>query len=175
MDKIEDGIPNFDEMISPVEVAEPAEEPAGDEVKPADPHADPHPNPHEDLFADEKKAGDPSRYLVIAGVIGIPVVFLLLAWFGLLNFPTAVYIICLAFIPLVLWMGRKTNTVYTVFLGCIIAALLTCVYCLWVALASYNFDVKAQEAKQRVGMVEPVDRAMFVENGVNAAGTFADC
>jgi len=175
VDKIEDGIPNSDEMISPVEVAEPAGEPAGDEVKRADPHADPHPNPHDDLFADEKTGGDRSRYLVIGGVIGVPVVFLVIAWLGLLNYSTAVYITCLGFLPLVLWMGRKTNTVYTVFLGCIIAVLLTCVYLLWVVLGKYNFDVKAQEAKQRVGMVQPVDRGLLVATAANAANTFADC
>ena len=47
-------------------------------------------------------------------------------------------------------MGRKTNTVFVVFLGCVLAAVLTAVYCLWMELARYKFDIKAQDAKQRV-------------------------
>ena len=62
------------------------------------------------------------------------------------------------FIPLVLWVGRKTNTVYVVLLGCVIAVLMTCIYCLWAVLARYHFDVKAPEATQRVGVAEPVNR-----------------
>jgi len=167
VDKIEDGVLNSDEMISPAEASAPAEEPANDEVKPA--------KAHTDLFADEKTADKRSLYLVVAGAIAVPVVFLALASFEFLNFSTAVYIVGLCSIPLVLWAGHKTNTVYVVFLGIILAALMTCLYCLWVALAKYNFDVKAQEAKQRVGMVQPVDRGLFVETGTNAAYTFADC
>ena len=87
-----------------------------------------------DLFADEKKA-DMTPFLVIAGVLGLAVVILLAAWTCYWNYSTAVYFIGLTFIPLMLWLGRKTNTVYVVFLGCIIAVLMTCVYCLWTVLA----------------------------------------
>ena len=50
-------------------------------------------------------------------------------------------------------MGRKTNTVFVVILGCVLAAVLTSVYCLWMELVRYKFDIKAQDAKQRVSMV----------------------
>jgi uncharacterized protein (DUF58 family) len=99
----------------------------------------------------------------------------MLAWFEVMDFSTAVYIIGLGFLPLILWMGRMTNTVYVVFLGCILAALLTCLYCLWVMLAQYRFDVKASEAKQRVAMAQPVDCGMLAAADAIATNTFADC
>ncbi len=56
-----------------------------------------------------------------------------------------------------LWLGHKTNTVYVVILGCVLAAVLTAVYCLWTEMERYNFDIKAQEAKQRVTMTAPCE------------------
>ena len=165
MDKIEDGILDSDEMTSPDEASAPAEEPSDDDVKETKAPVD--------LFADEKKIDMQPVYL-IAGTISLAVVLLVIAWSGLWNYSTAVYIIGLIFIPLVLWMSRKTNTVYVVFLGCIIAALMTCLYCLWIVLAKYHFDVKASEAKQRVTMAQPVDRGVLVAAG-DATNTFADC
>ena len=123
MAKIEDESPNPDETISPVELADVAEQPAGDEAKPVEAHAEPaaEAKPAAEAgtedFGEEKRPRNLSRYVVIAIVIGVPVVFLAIAFVGLLNFSTAIYIICLAFIPVGLWLGRKTNTVYTVFLG----------------------------------------------------------
>lgn len=110
-----------------------------------------------------------------AGALGLAVVLLLMAWAGLWNYSTAVYVTGLIFIPLLLWMGRKTNTVYTVFLGCVIAVLMTCIYCLWAVLAQYHFDVKASEAKQRVGMAQPVDRGWQFAASTDTANTSGEC
>ena len=126
------------------------------------------------IFADEKKA-DMTPLFLTAGVLGLAVVLLLIAWAGLWNYSTAVYVTGLTFIPLLLWMGRKTNTVYTVFLGCVIAVLMTCIYCLWAVLAQYHFDVKASEAKQRVGMAQPVDRGWQLAASTDMANTFGEC
>lgn len=170
MDDIEGGIPNsdeVDEVIAPDEASAPAEEPAPDEAKRA--------KAHRDAFGDEAAPDNRSLYLAIGGVIGIPLIFLLLAWFEVMNFSTAIYVIGMGFIPLILWMGRMTNTVYVAFLGCILAALLTCLYCLWVMLAHYNFDVKASEAKQRVAMAQPVDCGLLAVADAIATSTFADC
>ncbi len=111
-----------------------------------------------DLFADEKKT-DMTPFLVIAAVLGLAVVIFLAGWALRWNTSTAVYFIGLTFIPLMLWLGRRTNTVYVVFLGCVIAVLMTCVYCLWTVLANeYRVDVKASQATQRAAMAQPVDR-----------------
>jgi len=53
--------------------------------------------------------------------------------------------------------------------------LMTCLYCLWTVLAKYHFDVKASEAKQRVGVVQPVDRGWQLATRADTANTFADC
>jgi hypothetical protein len=92
------------------------------------------------------------------------------------NYATAVYLVGLTFIPLLLWLGRKTNTVYVVFLGIVIAGLMTGIYYLWVILADgYHFDVKASEAKQRVGMIERVDPGWQLAIRDDSINPFADC
>jgi hypothetical protein len=156
-----------EQPATPVEELETVEEPAAEKAEPAkkgkkEKKAKKEKKPKEakketDAFWEEKKARDPSFYLAMGLVIGIPVVLLAAAQFKYLNFSTAIYIVGLCSIPLVLWMGRRTNTIYVVFMGIILAALITCIYAMWVVLAKYNFDVKAQEAKQRVAMVQPVD------------------
>jgi hypothetical protein len=128
-----------------------------------------------DLFADEKKT-DMTPFLLVAGVLGLTVLLLLVAWAGYWNFPSAVYVSGLTFVPLLLWLSRKTNTVYVVLLGCGIVVLMTSIYLLWVRLADdYRFDVKASEAKQRVGMVQPVDRGWQLAIRADATDTRADC
>jgi hypothetical protein len=128
-----------------------------------------------DIFADEKKA-DMTPLFAILAVFGLTVVFLLIAWLGYLKFSTAVYFGGLAFIPLLLWMGRKANTVYVVFLGVVIAALMTGIYFLWGILADgYHFDLKASEAKQRVGMIERVAPGWQFAIHDHKTDTFADC
>jgi hypothetical protein len=188
VDKVEDDVVDPGEGAPVDEASTPAEQPAAlDQVKE-------HGTPEElkeaeapkeakeaketkkpvDLFADEKKA-DLTPLFLIAGVFGLAVVLLVIAWAGYLGYPTAVYVAGLVFIPLLLWLGRRTNTVYVVFLGCVIAVLLTCIYCLWTVLANYQFDVKASEAKQRVGMVQPVDRGLQMVIRADVTGRFAGC
>ena len=48
---------------------------------------------------------------------------------------------------------------YVVFLACVLAAVLTAVYCLWSELVRYKLDVKAQEAKQQGAMAQPIDKS----------------
>jgi hypothetical protein len=128
-----------------------------------------------DIFADEKKA-DMTPLFAILGVFGLTVVFLLIAWLGYLKFSTAVYFGGLAFTPLLLWLGRKSNTVYVVFLGIVIAGLMTGIYYLSIILADgYHFDLKASEAKQRVGMIERVDPGWQLAIRDDTIDTFADC
>jgi hypothetical protein len=158
--EIEDDIPNVDEIISPDETAISAEEtapPAEVEPAPAEVHEAERPV---SAFDEETPQAKPPL-LEIAVAIGVPVVCIALAFLGFLNFSTALYIIGLAYVALMTWMGRETNTVYTVILGCVLIALLTSVYCLWTVLAKYGFDVKAQEAKGRAAITRPVDHIVL--------------
>jgi len=179
---IEDENLNIDELKTPGEEAA-AEEPVlEDEAAPAD-GADEQLQPVEATDAEaveaeeaevkaeeteegeeeeaEKKPGKLPLYWELAGVIGVPVVLLALFWFKIIFFSTTIFLIGVGFIPYGLWRGRRSNTVFTVFLGCTLAALLTAAYCLWMELGRYQFDLKAQEAKQRVGMSPPIERALF--------------
>lgn len=109
----------------------------------------------------EKEAGKLPLVLELAGVIGVPVILLALFWFQIIFFSTSLFLIGIGLIPYGLWKGRKSNTVFAVFLGCSVAALLTASYCLWSVLRKSDFDLKAQEAKQRVSMLPPVERELF--------------
>ena len=188
MANVEDENPNFDELKTPGEEAA-AEEPVlEDEAAPAD-GADEQPQPVEATDAEEaevkaegtkeggeeeaeesekeeakKEAGKLPLVVELAGVIGVPVVLLALFWFKIIFFSTAIFLIGVGFIPYGLWKGRRSNTVFTVFLGCTLAALLTATYCLWMELGRYQFDLKAQEAKQRVGMLRPIERELFAHS-----------
>jgi hypothetical protein len=177
--KIEDDIPNFDEMISPdemsmpdeaatpAEVATPAEAVASEEVAtPAEEPAPVEPKKkakRRKASYDEATPGKRTTYLTIGVAVGVPALLIVLAFAGLLSFAAAVYLIGLAFVAIVTWLGRETNTVYTIFLGVVLIALMTSVFLLWVRLADYHYDVKAQEAKQRVAATQPLDR-----NGVES-------
>jgi hypothetical protein len=173
VDKVEDEVVDSDK--APVdEATAPAEEPAApeeaehtetsEEAKETEaPEKVKETKKPVDLFADEKKA-DLTPLFIVAGMLGLAVILLVIAWADYWNYSTAVYIAGLTFIPLLLWLSRKTNTVYVVFLGCVIAVLMTCIYCLWTVVAKYNFDVKASEAKERVGMAQPVDRHVLAWN-----------
>jgi hypothetical protein len=167
--KIDGDTPNFDHLNIPkgepapaehaaepevVEVAEAqpaASEAPAEEIKEFEPLAD-----KEEIEEEEEK--QPSKLPVVLpalAAIGLPVIALALAVLGMVYFSTAIYIILLGYVPLALWLGRKTNTVFVVILGCVVAAVLTACYCLWMELGRYKYDVKAQEAKQRVTMTEP--------------------
>ena len=97
-------------------------------------------------LAEEEEAGAESEEppleippsLEWAGVIGVPVIVLAIAAVCAIFFTTAlsafswaIYLIALGFIPYGLWKGRETNTVYTLVLGCALAALLTMTFSMW--------------------------------------------
>ncbi len=112
-----------------------------------------------------KEPGNLLVYLEWGGAIGIPAIILAFAWLEVLYFSTALYAISVGFIPYGIWQGRKTNTVYTVILGCTLVAVLTAIYCLWLEVGRYRFDIKAQNAKQRVGMSQPIEAGFLVQTG----------
>ena len=170
MAKIEDDKPNLDDMISPDDMVLPDEalgfagrSGAGSAPVPMEadtaPVEDKQPKGPAPAFDDGFEPETQPPYLAIAGVIAIPIALLAIAFFGILNFSTAIYIIGLVIVSLMLWMGRKTNTVFTVLLGCVLIALMTSIYYHWdFLMKKYHGDVKAQEAKQRIEMTQPVAR-----------------
>lgn len=95
-------------------------------------------------------------YLEYAGLACIPLILLALGYTEIVFFSTVLYLIGLGLIPYGIWKGRETNTVFTVILGCALAAVFTAIFCLWMEFGRYRFDVKAQEVKQRVSMAQPV-------------------
>jgi hypothetical protein len=104
----------------------------------------------------EKEPYQLPPYVEWGGAIGIPLILLVLGWFQIIYFSTAIYLIAVGFIPYGIWKGRATNTVFTVFLACALAAVLTGLYCLWLEIGRYQFDVKAREAKHRISMSQSV-------------------
>ena len=127
-----------------------------------------------DLFADEKKT-DRIPFLVVAGAFGLAVVLLILARAKFWDYSTAVYFAGLVFIPTLLWLGRKTNTVYVVLLACAIAALMTGIISLWKMWGWYEFDIRAADIKQRIGMVRPADYGWPTGIRADAIRTFDEC
>ncbi|MCE5267320.1 MAG: hypothetical protein LLG00_05490 [Planctomycetaceae bacterium] len=116
----------------------------------------------------EEPAKRPSKlplYLELLALVAVPLALLALAGKDLgilglnyLSIWTAIYLIGLGLIGYAIWKSRATSTLYTVFLGCVLAGMLTGIYCLWMELAvNYKFDVKAREAKQKVSMTLPAD------------------
>ena len=113
----------------------------------------------------EEEEKEPSKlplYLEWAGVIGIPLIILGLALLYTVcfsqafnAFSTAIYLIALGFIPYGIWKGRETPDVFTLFLACALAAVLTAAYCMWLEMGRYDLDIRARGAKQRVGMSQP--------------------
>ncbi len=114
------------------------------EIPPAEPvAAAPAEEAKEEEHKEEKetKPREPSKARELALTIGIPILVLVIAWLcsmffatKLSAFSTAIYLIALGFIPYGIWKGRQTNSVYTVILGCALAALLTGVFCLWMEI-----------------------------------------
>jgi hypothetical protein len=145
------------EVVEIVE-AQPALAAPAEEIKEIGPPGDNDAHKEENEEEEEAEEKKPSKLPVIlpaVAAIGLPVIAVGLAAVDILYFSTAIYIVLLGYIPLALWLSRKTNTVFVVILGCVVAAVLTACYCLWMELGRYKYDVKAQEAKQRVTMVEP--------------------
>lgn len=55
-----------------------------------------------------------------------------------------------------IWKRIGETSPFTVFLGVSLVALLVAIFCLWMELRHYDFDIKAQEARQAVSMA-PAD------------------
>lgn len=139
-----------DEAVEQLETAEGLE--AVDEEKAADDQA----AETEESKEEAKEKPRKKSFLVeAAAAIGIPIAFAGLFLANVLFLSTAVFLALMCFIPLGLWMGRRSNTVFTIFLSITLAALFTACFCLWVELRDgYDFDIKAKEA--RVSMVQPI-------------------
>ncbi|MEN6407311.1 MAG: hypothetical protein ABFC77_12675 [Thermoguttaceae bacterium] len=83
------------------------------------------------------------------GGLGLGVVVLLaIGWLHLVYFSTAIYVISVGLVGYGIWKGRRTNSIFTVFLACALLAVLTAVYCLWLELGRYQFEVKAKNARR---------------------------
>jgi cation transport ATPase len=104
---------------------------------------------------EEKKPKEIPLYVELAVAGGISAVLLLLAWFQVVLFSTALYLIAVGFVPYGIWKGRETNTVYSVMLGCALVAVLTAIYCLWLEVGRYGFEVKAK-LPQPLSMSRPI-------------------
>jgi hypothetical protein len=157
--KVEDDNFNFEEMNLPGE--EPAQVELADEVSSVSAvESDDEAVVEQVEDAEEERKKDSDKlhfYLTCAGAAAIPLLLLVLASAQVIFPATAIYLVCLGLIPFGLWMGRETNTVFTIFLGFVLAAVFTGVYCLWIELGRHNFDINAREVKQRVGMTLPVE------------------
>jgi hypothetical protein len=75
---------------------------------------------------------------------GVAVIAVVLFVLKVIFLPTVVYVIAVAGVAYGIWKGRETNTLYTVFLGCALIALLTAVLCLWIELQRYGYNIKAK-------------------------------
>ncbi len=129
-----------------VEVA--AEDAAAETAKAEEPAEEkPEEKPAE---KETKAAGKLMAYLDLAIAGGIAAVLLVLALVGLLNFSTAIYAVSVTLVVYAIWKALPTNDLYTAMLGCALIAILTAVYCLWLEVGRYRFNVKAREAKQHV-------------------------
>ena len=91
----------------------------------------------------EKPAGLPS-YMGLAGAVAGAVIVLALVFLQFIYFGMAIYAISVGLVLYGIWKERETNTVYTALLGCALIAVLTAVYCLWIELGRYQFDISAK-------------------------------
>lgn len=76
--------------------------------------------------------------------VGVAVAALALGLLGFIYLGTAVYVMAVAIVGTLLWKDRKTNSIYTVLLGCALIAIVTAVYCLWIELERYHFEIRAK-------------------------------
>ena len=95
-------------------------------------------------------------YVTWAAAAGVSVLLVILAFIGLLYLATAIFLAALVLVGVGIWVGRETNSVYTVILACALVAVLTAVYCLLLELGRYNMDVKARSAKQHASISQPM-------------------
>ena len=96
-----------------------------------------------------KERSKMSQYIEWGSVGGISVILLILAVCGILSYATAFYLIAVGLVPYGIWLGRETNTVYTVILGCALIGVLTAIYCLWMEVGRYQFEINAKKAFQQ--------------------------
>ena len=93
--------------------------------------------------------------LEVAAVIGVPVAIVALALLQFGDTWTWLYVLLMACVPYAMWKGRATNTVFTVFLGLGLAALLTAIFCCLKEFQNYGYDVNAKAARQKFTMTAP--------------------
>jgi hypothetical protein len=130
--------------------AEPAE--ADLATEPAGPvHADEE-EEEEEL---EKEPSKLPLVLEVVAILGLPVAIIALALLQLVDAWSGLYLFLLGCVPYALWKGRATNTVFTVFLGLILAAELTAIFCLFKEFQRYGYDVSGRAAKHKITMAAP--------------------
>jgi hypothetical protein len=110
------------------------------------------PPPPEAAPVAKKSAKLPGQYMEWGAAVVLLVALLAVASLRMILFSTAVYVILVGLVCYAIWKTRATNTVYTVILGCTLIAVITAVFCLLTELGRYDYDVKAQKAKQPFGM-----------------------
>jgi len=74
------------------------------------------------------------------------------AFWGVLN----AYVLSLVFIAYTLWKARETETPYRVMLAISLSAILTALFCLFLELKTYDYDINAETAKQHARLERPV-------------------
>ena len=112
----------------------------------------------EPAHAEEEDEREPSKLpiaLEIAAIFVLPVVIIVLAVMHYVNPWVGLYLFLTACVPYALWKGRRTNTVFTVFLGFVLAAELTAIFCLFKEFQRYGYDVSGRAGKQKVTIAAP--------------------
>jgi len=130
-----------------------AGEVASEEAAPAEPLTP----PEEPVVADEpagKSPGASLPYVEWCIAAAVAVVILGLGWRGIMYLSTALFIVSIGLVCYALWRCRQSSGIETVLLGCALVAVLTALYCLWLEMGRYGFDIKARDSKQRVSAVE---------------------
>ena len=137
-----------DSSLNPVEPVDEIVDPIDDEV----PLAEVEEPPVETATLEAA----PSRWPYFAelgAVIAIPLLLVVLAVVQIIYLPTAIWLIGLGLVPYGIWKGRDTSA-YTIFLGCVLVAILTAIYFLWIELVRYNYEIKVRSGRSRVTMIE---------------------
>ena len=104
---------------------------------------------------EERETSKLPMVLEIAAIIAVPAAIAGLFVMQTFDAWSCLYVFLLACIPYALWKGRATNTVFTVFLGCILAAELTAIFCLLKEFQHYGYNVSARAARQKFSMAAP--------------------
>lgn len=151
---------NFDELKMPgeenaavdpvledeaVEQLEAEEMPADDQVAVAEKSEEEEP---------KKKSGKKSLLVEAVAAIGLPVVCAGLFLANIIYLSSAIYLLGLCYVPLGMWMGRRSNTLYSVLVGGALVAVMTASFYLWIELRKHDFDIKAKGS--RVSMIQPI-------------------